>query len=231
MTVQDAGSPPTRSRWVMLGLVVSVGLFLVVVGVRAWRWNAAVEAVRDARGRVFVEFRSPNWLRRALGDPIRPIPLWDRVRWVHMDPGGELQSDVLVRLRDLAGFDDLSLWGPMLNDTHMHDVARLKGLKDLQLLGTLVGDSGIEELASLRDLRELSLVECPRVTDQALTHLVRLKKLETLELDGTSITDDGVKTIAGIRSLKSLSVQGTNVTEHGLEELARLRPDLQVLDD
>lgn len=98
----------------------------------------------------------------------------------------------------------------------------------LKLGHTKITDGGLKELAKLKNLNKLHL-EYTGVTDAGLNDLKNLQYLEYLNLVGTKITDAGLKILAASKSLKNVYIWKSAVTENGILEAKKLRPDLNIV--
>ena len=58
-----------------------------------------------------------------------------------------------------------------------------------------------------------------------------LEELEVLELQGTRITDAGLQHLAGVPSLKKLLLGRTKVSAQGVAELRRALPNCEISAD
>ena len=78
--------------------------------------------------------------------------------------------------------------------------------------GTGADDKRLRALALLNfpALKDVSLLNCPAVTDDGITALSRFTSLKEFQLEGTSITDEGVQVLAG-----RISGAGVNVANCG----------------
>jgi hypothetical protein len=52
--------------------------------------------------------------------------------------------------------------------------------------------------------------------------------LRYLDLKGTRVTDEGLQVLAGFKGLKKLGLGDTKVSDQGVAELGKLRPDLTI---
>jgi len=78
----------------------------------------------------------------------------------------------------------------------------------------------------LPNLRHLVTDGNTRVTDAGLTHLARFGKLETLDLEYSGATNAGLLALAAVRTLRWVDLGFCqSVTEKGISELRRIRPD------
>ena len=62
-------------------------------------------------------------------------------------------------------------------------------------------------------------VRCPNLRDEDLGCLVGLPDIKTLELQGTKLTDAGLEKLRHLRSLSSLNLKDTRVSGRGLAQL------------
>jgi outer membrane lipoprotein-sorting protein len=143
----------------------------------------------------------------------------------------------------------LDLLGAKVTDAGLKELAGLKTLKVLDLPAQ-VTEEGLRGLAGLK-LKKLTLpfvltdvglkhylaaVEPPttlnlrgtRVTDAGLKELAGLKTLKKLDLP-TQVTDAGLKELAGLKSLQLLNLEGTDVTDAGVERLQKALPGCKIL--
>lgn len=115
-----------------------------------------------------------------------------------------------------------------VSDAKLKKLAAFKNLETLLLSYSAVTDDQLKEIAKLANLRNLYLRNTA-VTDEGLKHLAPLKDLRCLCLCGTAVTDEGLKVLAGLPSLQEIDLDGAKkVTDGGLAELRKLRPDLKV---
>jgi len=67
-----------------------------------------------------------------------------------------------------------------------------------------------------------------KVSDSGMTHLVALPGLTTVSLDGTRVTDAGLEDLSKRATIKWLKLNNTEISDVGLGHLARLS-NLEVL--
>ena len=155
-----------------------------------------------------------------------------------LDIGFAQVTDVgLDRLTSLPNLRELVLGGNKLTDTGLQALRQLPGLTALSLGGAQRTDSGLwsvsltelglDAIITLKELRELRLDGMP-VTARWLEKLKALGKLERLSLQGCQrVGDDAAAALASWPSLRVVDLKGTAVTETGLAELRRARPNVQ----
>lgn len=131
----------------------------------------------------------------------------------------------LVNLQGLSNLVDLNL--DKVTQVSDAGIAQLKGLRmlrKLHLVQTAVTDAGVAHLREL-DLQLLALGGT-QTSDAALEHLGSMKSLSALSV-GKAVTDAGLERLKGLSKLTHLNVQGTKVTDAGVQELKKALPDLK----
>ena len=128
--------------------------------------------------------------------------------------GNKLTDAGLQALRQLPGVTSLSLGGSQRTDS---------GLWSISLT-----ELGLDAITTLKELRELRLDGMP-VSARWLEKLKILGKLERLNLQGCKRVDDAAAALlASWPSLRALDLKGTAVSEKGLAELRRSKPNVQI---
>jgi hypothetical protein len=120
---------------------------------------------------------------------------------------------------------------PNIEDQHLEALKQAKNLTNLLLDGLpKITDAGLAQIiTTLPELEKLRLVECTGLTAQGLAQLGSLKKLSALNLSRTpAATDALLPVLAGLKKLKDLSVKETAVTEAGLTQFKKQRPDILI---
>jgi Leucine-rich repeat (LRR) protein len=157
-----------------------------------------------------------------------------------LDIGFTLITDVgLDPLASLPNLKELSIGGNKLTDSGLQPLRQMTGLTYLDLSGAQRTDSGLwsisiteagfDVLAVLENLRHLRL-NGSLVTARGLQKLNRLGRLERLDLQGCKrVGDDAVPVLASFPALRLVDLAGTGVTEKGMEQLRRAKPDCNVL--
>jgi hypothetical protein len=233
-------SKPKRSihpgRWVFRATIAMLFIAVGILGVRAYRFNAAVNAVHQhggyVHGSVHLWFEKPHWISRESGlffaqniiveFPVPPPP---------DSPVNDHDLQTLIpHLQQFGSLDGLSLERTNIGDEGLSYLVDFDQLARLDISGTEVTDDGLQHLSRLGNLKVLVLSDC-RISDQGLRHLQYLKNLEILTLDGTDVTDEGLKHLRSLKNLKDLSLSNTGVTDEGCAELLKAIPDLEILDD
>lgn len=96
---------------------------------------------------------------------------------------------------------------------------------DLSRLGT--SDTDLALVTRFESIESLRLGES-RVTDAGAIHLLGLSSLERLSLPKCRLSDEGLIRLAELKSLKFINRWGTRVTQQGVDEFKKSRPDCEV---
>ena len=157
-----------------------------------------------------------------------------------LDVGYAQITDVgLDRLTPLQNLRELTIGGNKLTDVGLQALRQLSGLTSLSLGGEQrtdsglwsisLTDAGLEAILTLQNLRELRLDGMP-VTNRWLEKLKGLRKLERLSLQRCKKLDDVAATLlAAWPALRMVELTGTAVTEKGLADLQRAKPNIRLL--
>lgn len=123
-------------------------------------------------------------------------------------------------------------FAPYVSDTGMSHVSELKQLRALVVKFTPIGDESVASLNGLSELRSLILYDTD-VTDAGLNHVVEIPSLSTLDLRRSAVGDGGLLVLAESRSLVNLlvTVDGSKITEDGVDRLRKEAPELAVACD
>jgi Leucine-rich repeat (LRR) protein len=156
-----------------------------------------------------------------------------------LDVGFAQITDVgLDRLTPLLNLKELAISGNKLTDVGLQALRQLPGLTSLSLGGSQRTDSGLwsisltelglDAITTLKELRELRLDGMP-VSARWLEKLKSLSKLERLSLQGCKrLGDDSAPALGSWLSLRVLDLKGTAITEKGLAELRRAKPNARI---
>jgi len=60
-------------------------------------------------------------------------------------------------------------------------------------------------------------------------HFRKLSQLRRLDLDGTQVTDSGLENLRGLTQLRDLNLNGTDVTDAGVQLLRKALPNCQIV--
>jgi Leucine-rich repeat (LRR) protein len=228
-------SKPQRTikpgRWVFRAAVAMFFIAVWILGIRAYRFNAAVNAVSQYGGHTFGF--GPQWLEDLKWDWENTMLYFSDRIGVNLANSGINDHDIQQLVPHLKRFDNLKFM--FLGNTHISDdgvfhLTELEQLSEIDLDHSSVSDKCLEHLSRLPNLDTLGLDYC-NITDEGIRHLQNLKRLESLSLDGTDVTDEGLKHLKSLKNLKELSVSNTGVTDEGCAELLKAIPGLEILDD
>jgi hypothetical protein len=105
----------------------------------------------------------------------------------------------------------------------------LHEIRRIQVYGAPVDAEGLQAIGRFEGLESVSFAGS-RIGNEALTQLQKCRRLRTLELDGTDITDGTLRQLAGL-SIESLGLSRTRITDEGLRHLAGLPIRQLILND
>jgi Leucine-rich repeat (LRR) protein len=157
-----------------------------------------------------------------------------------LDIGFAQITDVgLDRLTALPNLKELAIAGNKLTDVGLQALRQLPGLTSLNLGGSQRTDSGLwfismtelglDSIVTLKDLRELRLDGMP-VSNRWLEKLGALRNLESLSLKGCSrVNDTAAPLLSSNSTLQTLNLDGTAMTEKGISELRKAKPNARII--
>jgi hypothetical protein len=160
-----------------------------------------------------------------------------------------LDDEGLAELPLLGALPKLILNGARVTDKGMPHAVNVPGLRELHLKGTPVTDKGLESLAKAPWLEHLDLsgtrvlgmtfakfsehstlqrldVSHTQVGDDTLEHVLRFK-LKDLNLEGTTVSDFGLEKVRGPFP-RFLLLKNTRVTQRGVDALKKRLPAIGV---
>src|SRR5262245_24414701 len=158
-----------------------------------------------------------------------------------LDAGFAQITDVgLERLAPLRNLKELVIGGNKLTDTGLQSLRLFPGLTSLSLGGSQRTDSGLwsisltesglDAITTLKELRELRLDGSP-VSARWLEKLKALNKLERLSLQRCKrLGDDAAPLFASWPSLRILDLKGAAMTDKGLADLRRAKPNARIFN-
>jgi Leucine Rich Repeat (LRR) protein len=216
-------------------LLVAIGLGMIGMMVAVvWRW-----------WRLSVERRFRFSLRGMLVG-IAVFALWlgvigvDLLRWGRQvtavvqlyGQGVVLPSATLMSpFNDMTDVDVLADSGVSALCDHAGSFADLQWA---EFRGGGVTDAGLEraaELGRFPKLRSVAFTNC-NITDAGLERLAEWKALEVVAVHGCGkITDVGLQYLVDLPNLQRVELDGTNVTEQGINALCEALPDCLVIWD
>jgi eukaryotic-like serine/threonine-protein kinase len=108
------------------------------------------------------------------------------------------------------------------DDAELDLLPEARCLRIADLSHTGITDRGLERLRGLPKLEQLTLVDCPRLTGNALSVLGTLPRLRRLNLGRQCCTHIGLRRISALANLELLLIEGEVVDDLALERLAGL---------
>ncbi len=203
-TDQAASSParPRVSLRVLVGAALVIGMaagYIAMGRQKALRQAEAIEVVRQAGGRVYLDYQWRDgqpvpeapppyaaWLRRLVGDTMLNHAVAVDLR------GAQLSVAVARSLLLLPYLHHINAADTVVADDTLALWCRMPGLKSLDLQGTPITDAGMEHLGRLPQLTTLSLARTA-VSDRSVPALSRLRRLQQLDLANTAISPEGMR--------------------------------------
>ena len=235
--IASESNPHRRRRYprfsvrVLIVLVLLVGAWLGWIVRSARIQREAVAAIRRAGGSLAYEWEwdlhhantlcPPRWLVDSIGaDYLGRVTLVTFYK--------STNDAVFVQVGRLNKVQWLNLNGSTISDTGLAHVVGLNDLSVLEVADARVSDAGLAHLKGMTKLEGLNL-KSVQVTDAGLVYVAGLSKLSWLDLCGTHVTDHGLAHLKTLTNLSTLHVvQGTQVTDAGIEELQRSLPNLSI---
>ena len=127
----------------------------------------------------------------------------------------------MARCNSLEG---LSLGGSLYSDEGLRSVAQIKNLRFLTFSQShKISGDGLSHLKSARRLQTFSMVDCPRVGDDALDAVGELSNLSFLKLWNLPINDAGLAHLNRLVKLQTLCICSSQWTGAGLASLTALK--------
>ncbi len=177
---------------------------------RARKQAEAIEALRQAGGRVYLDYQ---WRDGQLMVDARP----PQAAWLRRLMGPEmLDRAVAVDLRGIERPDDL-----------LRSLLLLPYLADLNASDTSISDVSLETIQRLTGLARLDL-SGTAVSDKGLGRLERLPRLTSLKLSKTGLTDAGVEALGRLKNLRRLELGETGLSDEAIVQLTQLLPKCEI---
>jgi len=156
---------------------------------------------------------------------------------------GQATDDCLRTIASLSRLEEIYMWdAPAVTDAGAAPLRNLAHLKFIHLSGAQLTDESLRTFGGMLQLEGLTL-QNNHFTDQGLAHLTNLHRLKSLWVDKTTIgssrseprhggghtpiSDQGIERLSGLKNLEELGIQGTDVTESGVERLKAAIPGLK----
>jgi hypothetical protein len=226
--------PPRRRRWIPVSLrifvvmLVLLGLGTAAFGLSVWlpyhREKLAVKTIESCGGSVSTVKRSPEWLRRVVGNArSNEFKIFARIDSVDLNDATITDAEI-AQMGGCSSLEVLLVGRTEVTDDGLALLSELTNLEILTLNETAVTDAGLAHLSGLTKLKLLVLDDTP-VTDAGLAKLSGNTKLERLYLSGTLVSDSGLVHLSKLTKLRRLGLERTMVTSKGIEELRKALPD------
>lgn len=137
----------------------------------------------------------------------------------------------IAQLKGLKALRILHATNAGLTDASLASLAALPRLTVLGLVGNRFTDRGLASVGGMVGLESVHVgMGETDITDAGVAHLRKLSKLENLSLQKTKITDAGLRELVGSKHLVGLWVNGTAVTQQGIDRLRAELPGLKVVE-
>jgi Leucine-rich repeat (LRR) protein len=138
----------------------------------------------------------------------------------------KITGEGLANLKDLKSLRELVFLSTPINNGALKNIGQFSSLEVLNLEGTNVTDEGLVYLTNLPKLKVLTIIG--NNTDAGLSNLKESKHLEDLIFFSPEITDKGLANLKDIPTLKKLSISTFKVTREGIEDLLKVKPNLEI---
>lgn len=150
-----------------------------------------------------------------------------RVKKLVFPPESRLADSDLAALAKFTSLESLELGGTRVSGEGFAGVAMPATLQRLYLSGCPLTAAGLKAVASAApNLNLLALSKTP-VEDSWLEPVSKLR-LTTLSLDGTRLTDAGLESVGSLRWLTSLDLRDTKITPAGFFRIRTALPTCQL---
>ena len=146
-----------------------------------------------------------------------------RLKSVHLDRDGKIDSDILASLAPLRELT-LELRGVPLSDEGLKSLLAKAKLVGLDVSGSELSDRGLQEFASKRPRLRLLDLSFTRVSDEGLKSVASLSELRHLSLIDCQVTDRGITSLTRLLQLREVYLSKTAVSSQAAEQLRRKFP-------
>lgn len=138
-----------------------------------------------------------------------------------------IRGEGLRSLRDIVSLKKLDLSNTFINDEALSFLPALPNLVYLDIGGAPLTAEALTPLTmdKFPNLIDLN-VPGPFCDDSWATALLNMSQLQRLGLYGTRLTDQGLRRMAEHKSLRDIAIGRSYVSEEGLAEFRKLRPDV-----
>ena len=203
-------------KWILIGICVIIVLGAVLVFVLK-TCPDDYQVARELHARGFA-VAYEHW---------DDSQIWKRPTFIFVEDKSITPEDsrLICQLPYMFSIDfsrcDMSGW-------NLDEIGNCQRLHDLIFLDVV--NFPAEEIEKLAACSARSIIlRNAHLKDSDLEHFAGLTKLSLLDLqDNAGITDAGLEHIEKMSSLRSLDIKGTSVTQEGIEEFKKKRPDIEV---
>jgi serine/threonine protein kinase len=187
----------------------------------------AAQWVLDIGGEVAIKTNTASELFFTAPDALPEEPF--SLTWIKLSGNRKVTDDGLKRLTGLKSLSVLNLNETPIGDAGAAHLTDLPELSSLNLVATQVTERGLAPLAAHPRLTRLYVSRCP-IHDPAIA-VLREMNLEQLTIDGTEVTFEGLQQLAGNSALRSLTVTHLELTADEARQLSDLLPNCLIRSD
>ena len=148
---------------------------------------------------------------------LRHIGQLHRLKHLTLAHPGNLTDDGVAHFVELDCLESISLNGTDITDESIRLLAELPRLTNLDVRENRLTNECLRYAGQMQPLRVLWVgafnKSNPRITDEGLLHLMQLPQLEGIDLEGTAVTEMGLERVSGLE-LKWLRLQNTKVRDY-----------------
>jgi hypothetical protein len=148
---------------------------------------------------------------------LRQIARLHRLKHLTLCNPGNLTDEGVAHFMALECLESICLNGTDITDESVRLLGELPRLSNLDVRENRLTNQCLKYAGQMQPLRALWVGSCsccnPAITDEGLIHLARLSALEGLELEGTSVTEGGLERLTDLE-LKWLRLQKTKVRDY-----------------
>ena len=242
-------------RWLCIGMAITVSLIVISMSAVWWAGRSTIRRIEAAEGRYSwsKSDRYAGYLPSAImfgrhNSPAAHIALDSDLSYVSVN-GPNADDELMSHLSRLPKMKGLVISGCPMTEAALAELAGAQSLQRLHLVElTSITDVGLTRLSThalyqlsiirtpsfngrglsgLTSLVKLSVSGCARFDDSSLRQLSGFHRLDSLTIEGTSVTNDGMEHLAQFPSLEKLNLAGTAVDDTGLATIVRTCPQLK----
>ena len=148
---------------------------------------------------------------------LRLIGRLRRLKHLTLSKPGNLTDEGVAHFSGLECLESICLNGTDITDESIRLLGDLPRLSNLDVRDNRLTNQCLEYAGRMQPLRALWVgtfnARNPSITDEGLLHLVRLPQLEGLDLEGTAVTERGLERLTDL-DLKWLRLQNTKVRNY-----------------